>query len=220
MQDRIYLLSIAEFLEESGGEELMRQAFEKVDESRRTKAGRIRQPRAKAASLGAGLLLQLAVQEAAASPKIHNNLANLTISEILPRVETTIPLEFTYGKSGKPYLRDYPLYYFNLSHSGEYVVCVISDREIGVDIQEHRRGDVEKIAARYFSTEEILRLESCDPEQKVQAFFDLWAAKEAYGKYTGGGITESLELEVPVSQVTLETIHNIPGYSLVICKAI
>ena len=63
MQDRVYMLSIAEFLEESAGEELMEEALFKVDENRREKAERTRRKPAKAACLGAGLLLQLAVRE-------------------------------------------------------------------------------------------------------------------------------------------------------------
>ena len=89
-----------------------------------------------------------------------------------------------------------------------------------MDIQKHQDGDWKRIAKRFFSAREIQRLEESEPEQQVQIFFDLWAAKEAYGKYTGGGIAECVEREVPTNQVTLQTIHNIPGYSLVICKAI
>lgn len=224
MQDRVYLLSVAEFLEETAGEELMEQARLKVDESRRKKAGRICRKPAKAACLGAGLLVQLVVQEFGKESKeapsdIHNKFIKYTAREALSRVEKAIPLEFTYGKNGKPFIQGYP-FFFNLSHSGAYVVCAVSDREIGVDIQEHRCGDVEKIATRFFAPMEIQALSQCDEQGRKEKFFDMWAAKEAYGKYTGEGIAESLEGEIPLEQVNIQLIHSIPGYSLAICKAI
>lgn len=225
MQDRIYLLSISEFMEESEGEELMNRAIAKVDESRREKATRIKQSKAKACSLGAGLLLQLAVQNGLKQEKslesldIHSNLTRYTVREALAQIESPISLEFSYGKSGKPYLKKYPIH-FNLSHSGEYVICTVSEQEIGVDIQEHREGNMEVIAKRYFAPSEIQALEACPIQERTKVFFDMWAAKEAYGKYTGGGITESLELEIPAGQVAMQLIHSIPGYSLAVCKAI
>ena len=43
---------------------------------------------------------------------------------------------FTYTEHGKPYLSDYSDVHFNISHSGEYVVCSVSDKPVGVDIQK------------------------------------------------------------------------------------
>jgi len=222
MRDRIYLLSIGEFLKESQGAALMDEAMSKVDVVRREKAARIRQPRAKAACLGAGLLLQLAVRnyiETEAAGRENDKLATYTIHQLLQKITDPIPLELTYGSSGKPYFKEYPIY-FNLSHSGEYVVCAVSDREIGVDIQEHKGGDTERIAKRYFSGGEIRALDTCEEGQRTKLFFDLWAAKEAYGKYTGGGITESLEAEIPADRVIIQQNHSIPGYSLAVCKGV
>lgn len=238
MQDRIYLLSIGEFLEEAVGDALMGKALAKVDENRRKKAERIRQPKAKAACIGAGLLLQYVVrvaiqdgagikdgavepigEEIAESISIHNSLTKLPIRDLMSEIEVPIPLEFTYGKSGKPYLKENP-FYFNLSHSGEYVVCVVSEQEIGVDIQEHRGGNTERIAKRYFAPREIQVLEECQAVERTQCFFDMWAGKEAFGKYTGNGIAESLETEIPANRVELQLIHNIPGYSLAVCKGV
>lgn len=60
-----YLLSIREFMtEETYGEALVERAFSRIDDERKRKAQQLRPGRARAASLGAGLLLQLAVGEA------------------------------------------------------------------------------------------------------------------------------------------------------------
>ena len=231
MQDKMYLLSIAELLGGTEGEIIMAQAMDKVDEDRRIKAERIKRQSAKAACVGAGLLLQVAVRDMLeqickkkpmiegrkASPDLHSDLPQYSVQELLEQIESPILLEYTYGQNGKPYFKEYP-FHFNLSHSGEFVVCVVSEREVGVDIQEHRNGNVERIANRYFTAEERKTLEECEPAGQRQMFFDLWATKEAYGKYTGEGIVESLEKKIPASKVELQIIHSIPGYSLAVCK--
>lgn len=50
--------------------------------------------------------------------------------------EQTPPFSFSYeyGEQGKPQIVNFPKK-FNLSHSGDYVVCGVSDGEVGVDIQ-------------------------------------------------------------------------------------
>lgn len=42
--------------------------------------------------------------------------------------------EIVYNEYGKPYLKDIDIY-FNISNSKNVSVCVISNREIGIDIQ-------------------------------------------------------------------------------------
>ena len=52
--------------------------------------------------------------------------------------EQTAGLE--YRKNGKPYLKDYPELYFNLSHSGTMAMAVFADTEAGCDIEKLGRG--------------------------------------------------------------------------------
>ena len=108
--------------------------------------------------------------------------------QVMELVERPIELVMDYGEKGKPHLREYPLF-FNLSHSGEYVVCAVSDREIGVDIQKYSNTNVMQIANRFFSKEECRVLEACETEEeRQQSFLRLWVRKEAYGKLLGKGI--------------------------------
>lgn len=44
-----------------------------------------------------------------------------------------------YNKNGKPYLDDINNIYFSMSHSDKYLVIVISNKEIGVDIEEVKK---------------------------------------------------------------------------------
>ncbi|MCI9438396.1 MAG: 4'-phosphopantetheinyl transferase superfamily protein [Lachnospiraceae bacterium] len=154
-----YLLSIEEFMDTENGEALMERAFLCVDGERRKKAARIKPGRVQSASIGAGLLLQLAVREAVAAMAPDSGivcgtactaernfcLRRYCVNQLLEALQDKPPLllAYRYGKEGKPYLRDMP-FYFNLSHSGEYVLCVIATEEIGADIQQHRLGKRER----------------------------------------------------------------------------
>ena len=88
---------------------------------------------------------------------------------------------------GKPYIEGDV--HFSVSHSGKYFVCVIADKNVGIDIQIQRKADTKKIAARYFTEEEIRLIEKGEEE----AFFYIWARKEAYSKYTGKGLQEMMQ---------------------------
>ena len=57
------------------------------------------------------------------------------------------PTELIYGSYGKPYLKGNP-WYFNISHSGEYLLFVQGQHEVGADIQIRRPCNVERLARK------------------------------------------------------------------------
>ncbi len=139
--------------------------------------------------------------------------------------------EFIYGKHGKPYLRNYSGIFFNISHSGKYVMCAAGDVEVGVDIQEHIPGR-RHIAKRFFTEYEYQRIENiCEPEKADKMFFDMWSFKESWVKAVGEGIGASfkdigfflsedggihaLYKNNPVDCVFKK--YEIPGYSAAVC---
>jgi len=98
---------------------------------------------------------------------------------------------FTYGEKGKPMLKDSVDMFFNISHSGEWVVCAVSDKEVGLDIELIKDAKM-KVANRFFSPSEIEVLNSLDGVAQNVQFFTLWTAKESYLKYLGTGLTKAL----------------------------
>ena len=112
--------------------------------------------------------------------------------------------EFAKNEHGKPYIVGQPIHY-NISHSGQYVVLVTAETDVGVDIQEKRSSRMESLAKRFFSEEEWQVLSQCQTEEeKKKLFYHIWCRKEAYGKYLGVGLSNHLlSVNVLAEQVGL-----------------
>ncbi|MBQ9166639.1 MAG: 4'-phosphopantetheinyl transferase superfamily protein [Oscillospiraceae bacterium] len=89
-------------------------------------------------------------------------------------------------ENGKPRLTGAPDFHFNLSHSGYWAVCAVSDAPVGVDIQEVR--SVNPNLSRKFSAAEQQELMTLPDHKRADRFFQLWVLKEAYAKCTGLGL--------------------------------
>lgn len=236
MRDTVYLLDISPLREMQGEQDYIQQALGKLDECRRKKAESIKKEHAKAASIGAGLLLQWAAHclwysligwddgedawwfnERMETQEATTQVHVLNVEELLTQLDTVFPLTYRYGKNGKPYWEENPLY-FSLSHSGKYVLCAVSEQEIGADIQEIRSEGWEKTAQRYFAKEEIVALGSCEKEEAEKLFFRLWTRKEARGKLTGQGVaamlSENMLEEGSISWLKLAAPE---GYEVSVC---
>lgn len=95
--------------------------------------------------------------------------------------------QIAYSVYGKPYLTEYPDIYFNISHCPKGCVCVVSDHEVGVDIQDIRPFSWD-IAKRVCCDNELKMLQNAADKDKT--FTRIWAMKESYLKMTGSGITD------------------------------
>ena len=94
------------------------------------------------------------------------------------------------GEHGKPCFRIHPEVRFNISHSGDLVICAVSDFEIGIDIQEKSRMNTDRIAKKVMSSAEHKKyLESSERQDFI---YRVWVMKESYVKWTGDGITREL----------------------------
>lgn len=117
-------------------------------------------------------------------------------------------VRFDHGPQGKPRLAgqqgDGGLR-FNLSDSqGLAVVAVACQREVGVDIEAiDPDRPIQRLAERFFTPREAAHLAALPPQERPQAFFRLWAQKEACIKARGGGLSIPLNsFEVPLTPTT------------------
>ncbi|RKM56473.1 4'-phosphopantetheinyl transferase superfamily protein [Butyrivibrio sp. X503] len=113
------------------------------------------------------------------------------------------PKDITFDKNkyGKPFVKDRDDIYYNISHSGNYVVCAIGSSPVGIDVQEHKNADL-NIADRFFSKEEKEALatvgnKGAETEEEIlkkrkKLFYDMWSLKEAYIKCIGIGLSKPL----------------------------
>ncbi len=165
-------------------------AMQEVSQARQEKAARLKTPGAKALSVGAEMLLQRAVE------RVHGISGSLRMTQ---------------GEGGKPMLSDYSDIHFNMSHSGHYVVCGFGSQPVGVDIQKMELPNL-KLARRFFAQSEADWLFSLSTESQTRGFYDLWALKEAYMKYTGKGFN----LPMHAFQVDCQNERSInPGTAIV-----
>lgn len=98
-------------------------------------------------------------------------------------------------KAGKPF--------FNLSHSGNYVVLVIADCEIGVDI-EHIMQCHEATVKKVYSPRMQEELTDLLGEEKNEKFSQLWTEFEARLKLKGTGFGEGWK-EIQDMECYIET---------------
>lgn len=95
------------------------------------------------------------------------------------------------GEHGKPSLAEHPEIKYNMSHADGIAVCLVSDRECGVDC-EGVRPYRPNVVRRSFSESEKRLIENADENQRDLLFFRLWTLKEAYVKAIGIGISYPL----------------------------
>lgn len=89
-----------------------------------------------------------------------------------------------YTEFKKPYFPNESLQ-FNISHSGNIVVCVIADKEVGIDIEILKEMDIEDFKSQMTAMEWKKILSSADLKS---SFFSYWTQKEAVMKAQGMGL--------------------------------
>lgn len=169
---------------------------------RRDKIVRLRTDEDKRLSLGAELLLRYA-------------LAEWGISEYT----------VAHDENGKPFLVDRPDVCFNLSHSGNAVLCAVSSSAVGCDIQKQLDYHPRVVERCFTPTEQDL-LRSLDGELQSTLFTKLWVRKESVAKAIGKGLAVGLNkldcssgqnVNVDGVKYTLSECTPFQGYTAAVC---
>ena len=93
--------------------------------------------------------------------------------------------ELQKNEYGKPYFDNGP--FFNISHSGKYVLMAVSTSEIGVDIEEMKNKDMSALVRIFNEAEAKMIKEHSD-------FYYLWCAKESLIKCMGLSVSKVREI--------------------------
>ena len=141
---------------------------------------------------------------------------------------------FIYGEHGKPSLvfpkhchtatslpnscqTPHASIHFNLSHCRKAVACVVSDNEVGIDVECLGRYK-DSLARHICNDEELARITSvANPDTE---FTRLWTQKEAVVKLTGRGIDDDIKnLLIKYNNVSLTTeAYPDKGYMLSVAR--
>jgi len=114
--------------------------------------------------------------------------------------------ELCYEPPVKPYFSTGPN--FNISHSGDLVICVVSkESSVGVDVEQVRATDINVYRDNFTVAEWTTINYSADKEA---AFYKMWVRKEAFVKAVGDGMQMPLNT-VDVCNDTI-VIDGIPYY--------
>ena len=140
---------------------------------RKEAAGKRRQERERQLYLGAEALLNLSLEKIG--------------------VQIPLPALYERNEHGKPYLTADCGVYVNWSHSGEYVLMAVADKEVGVDIQISSVFPRETLVRRVLQPQERRYYEETAAEERQQLFYRYWAVKESFLKALGTGFSQDLK---------------------------
>lgn len=132
--------------------------------------------------------------------------------------------------NGKPHIKGYEDFHYNISHSGERIVLAYGNCPVGIDIERIGETDL-KVARRCFDECENEYIqkgrflnEYVDDASVNQRFFTVWTMKEAYLKYKGTGISvplNSFQVNPKCDSVKEDTVllkHFVDdGYLISVC---
>ena len=203
--NRVYLLNASIFEEEK----LFAKGMQMISSKRADKIRTLKNPSAARLSLGAGVLLSFVLKKYGLDDKLN---------------------EMQTGEYGKPFLPGVD-FHFSISHSGEYVLCAVSDVQIGADLQKVK-DKIPNHTKKIFSPAEAEYFSVLEDKEKTELFYRLWAKKESILKWDGRG------LRLPLSEISLinegypchDILHEgkklhfheyadlLPEYSICICS--
>lgn len=154
--------------------------------------------------------------------KIENSLGTFYYSfsktskellEIALKEEKITSYKISESINGKPYIDNSNIFY-NISHKNKMVGLIISDSEVGLDIEYVDTESIKrKSTLKYFFTEK--ERESITNNEEL---LTLWTKKESYIKLNGGMLRDAIGLDINNINVIYDTF-KLDNYIITICKS-
>ena len=221
---RAYLVNTEDI--QSPDDQIIKSLYEMLPEFRKDKVDSIKNGNAKIQSIAAFGLLGYGLRRASQDPN-----CKFFDHEFMPaRAEEWEELGYVSDKHGKPYFEKKPEIHFSLSHTGGMVMCVISDRPVGCDVEVVNRYKVDydihtyaeerlRLAGRFFTEAEYEYLKTSKSDTEIpQKFTEIWTKKESYIKFLGLGLSKPLnEFNTQDCSPRPEMIYEDGKYCASIC---
>lgn len=141
------------------------------------------------------LLPQISEKRRTAAERVAQKNKNASLEKIASEVllayalKQELPTSYKLFKNGKPYIPTLP--FFNISHSFPYVVCAVSNKEVGVDIEKISRMKT-TLSRQILSAAEYENSETVSGAALLNLLCEKWVRKEAYLKMLGIGLRRSM----------------------------
>ncbi len=135
--------------------------------------------------------------------------------------------QFTINEYEKPYINNKQLF-FNISHSHDYVITIISNKEIGIDIEKIRKTNLNTIDI--FATQKEKEYILSSENDIYKRLFQIYTLKEAYFKMLGKDLSRIKEVEFTIDnnnnnnitcsdkKINAYSSDRIDNYIFSICK--
>lgn len=153
--------------------------------------------------------------------KIKNSLGTFYYSfsktskellEIALKEEGITSYKISKSINGKPYIDNSNIFY-NISHKNKMVGLIISNSEVGLDIEYIDTENIKRESTlKYFFTEK--ERESITNNEEL---LTLWTKKESYIKLNGGMLRDAIGLDINNINVIYDTF-KLDNYIITICK--
>ena len=98
-------------------------------------------------------------------------------------------IEFACAAGGKPFWRGRPDFFFNISHSGDWVAVISGKDETGVDVEKTASGVEAELPPLVLSQEELMLYRALQRDAAIAYFYRLWTLKESLLKAKGCGLS-------------------------------
>ncbi len=151
-------------------------------------------------------------------------IGELLLKELLKKRNISYnKINYSYNKYGKPYLNND--IYCNISHSYEYVIATISNKEIGIDIEKIRETPLNVI--NQFATDKEKEYILSSENNIEKRIFEIYTLKESYFKMLGTYLNHILDVEFIIDNdkvycsdntVQVGFIKDIEGYIISYCE--
>lgn len=132
------------------------------------------------------------------------------------------------SENGKPFFRDYPQIYFNISHCDNAAACIVDSAVCGIDVEKLRQPN-DRVAERLFSRSQLEIYHKLDGRDKSGYFTTVWTLMEAYAKADGRGfaVMKNAPFNICEKKITSDrenltfSSHYLPewGCILSVCSA-
>jgi 4'-phosphopantetheinyl transferase len=101
-------------------------------------------------------------------------------------------LQFNQTEYGKPFLQNNRNFFYNISHSGEWVVCAFANSAVGIDVEKMASVDLH-LAQRILTPAEYEAFLTKSSSEQQLYFYSLWTLKESFIKAVGKGLSIPLD---------------------------